>query len=73
MITRRNFIKGTAAMGGLMFLPSCATAKVKGINGKMNIAVVGAGGMGYAVFNYVRKAKNVNIVAICDVDRVRAA
>lgn len=73
MITRRNFIKGTAAMGGLMFLSSCATAKVKGINGKMNIAVVGAGGMGYAVFNYVRKAKNVNIVAICDVDRVRAA
>ncbi len=73
MITRRNFIKGAAAMGGLMFLPSCATQRVRNANGKMNIAVLGAGGMGYAVFNYIKGQKNVNVVAICDVDTVRAA
>ena len=73
MITRRDFIKGTAAMGGLMFLPSCATKRVKGINGKMNIAVIGAGGMGYAIFNYIKDADNVNVVAMCDVDKNRAS
>ncbi len=73
MITRRSFIKGAAAMGGLMFLPSCATQRVRNANGKMNIAVLGAGGMGYAVFNYIKGQKNVNVVAICDVDTVRAA
>ena len=73
MITRRNFIKSTAAFGGLMFLPSCATNKIRNINGKMNIAVVGAGGMGYAVFRYIKDQNNVNVVAICDVDENRAA
>ena len=73
MITRRSFIKSTAAAGGLMFLPSCATTKVKNANEKMNIALIGAGGMGYAVFNYIKGAKNVNVVGICDVDRDRAA
>ena len=73
MITRRNFVKGAAAAGGLMFLPSCATNKVKNANGKMNIAVIGAGGMGGAIFNYIKGANNVNVVAICDVDRKRAA
>lgn len=73
MITRRNFIKSTAALGGLMFLPSCATKKIRNINGKMNIAVVGAGGMGYAVFRYIKGQDNVNVVAICDVDENRAA
>ena len=73
MITRRSFIKGAAAMGGLMFLPSCATKRVKNANGKMNIALIGAGGMGYAVFNYIKNQPNVNVVAICDVDTVRAA
>ncbi len=73
MITRRSFIKGAAAMGGLMFLPSCATKRIKAINGKMNIAVVGAGGMGNAIFNYIKGYNNVNVVAICDVDEVRAS
>ncbi len=73
MITRRSFIKGAAAFGGLMFLPSCARKKIRNINGKMNIAVIGAGGMGYAIFNYIKDQKNVNVVAMCDVDTVRAS
>ncbi len=73
MINRRSFIKSTAAFGGLMFLPSAVTARVKGANERMNIALIGAGGMGGAVFNYVKGQKNVNISALCDVDTVRAA
>ena len=56
MQTRRKFIKSAAALGGLMFLPSAATARVKGANERMNIALIGAGGMGAAVFGYVSNA-----------------
>ena len=44
MLSRRNFIKGTSAMGALMLLPSCQTQKVKKANNKLNVAVVGVGG-----------------------------
>ncbi len=68
MLSRRNFIKGTSAMGALMFLPSCQTQKVKKANNKLNVAVVGVGGRGEAaVSSFAKNPDKVNIVGFCDV------
>jgi predicted dehydrogenase len=68
---RRAFIKSTALTAGALALPRFSIASSGGSpNSKLNIAVVGAGGMGdYAV----EQAATENFVAICDVDDERAA
>lgn len=68
---RRQFIQSSAVAAGAFALPRFSIARAGGpANGKINVAVVGAGGMGgYAV----REAANENFVAICDVDEKRAA
>lgn len=65
--SRRRFITTTTAAS---VLPQFSIGKSGGsANGKVNVAVVGAGGMGgYAV----SMAKNENFIAICDVDENRA-
>lgn len=73
MINRRNFLKTTAAAGGLMLLPSWSIAKAKGPNSKLNVAIIGVGGRGGAAVNALMASKNVNVVAFCDVDDARAA
>lgn len=68
MLNRRKFLKGGAAMGALMFLPSCQTSRVKNANGKLNVAFIGVGGRGYnAVESLEKRPDIVNIVAFCDV------
>ncbi len=68
MINRRDFIKGTSALGALMFLPSCKTRKVKQANNKLNVAIVGVGGRGEtAVSSFAKNPDKVNIVGFCDV------
>lgn len=68
MINRRSFLKGSAAAGALMFLPSCQTSKVKNANGKLNVAFVGVGGRGYNAVESLEKHPDiVNLVAFCDV------
>jgi len=68
---RRAFIKSSALAAGALALPRVSIASSGGSpNGRINIAVVGAGGMGgYAV----EQAATENFVAICDVDDARAA
>ena len=47
---RREFIKTSALTAGALALPRFSIAEPGSANGKINIAVVGAGGMGeYAV------------------------
>ena len=65
---RRDFIKGTAAMGSIMFLSSAATAKVKGANSRLNVAVVGWGGQGKYTVQILHSGKDSQITALCDVD-----
>ncbi len=71
---RRHFLKqitaGTAA--GVAGFPLFSIGKSRGsANGRINVAVVGAGGMGgYA---YRRAADLENLVAVCDVDFNRAS
>lgn len=61
MITRRNFIKGSAMMGGLMLLPSWSIGKQKGPNEKLNVALIGVGGIGGQAMDNLRDAPEVRI------------
>ena len=71
-ISRREFIGGAAAAMAFTFLPK----NVLGLDGtkapssKLNIAFIGAAGMGRV---NIDKCSGENIVAICDVDDERAA
>ena len=68
MLKRREFIKGASALGSLMFLPSCQTQKVFGANDKLNVALIGVGGIGHqAINNFEKDMRAVNLVAFCDV------
>ncbi len=71
-ISRRDFVGGVTAAAGVMFVPR----RVLGGRGytapsdKLNIAAVGAGGMGAG---NIDRCYPENIVALCDVDDERAA
>ena len=69
--TRRQFIKTATATAAASTLPQFAIGKPgASANSKLNIAVVGAAGMGgYAV----GVAAKENMAALCDVDEARAA
>ena len=71
-INRGNFIKSSALFGSIMILPSLATSKIKGANGRMRAAVVGWGGQGRSTVNSLLNSGDAEIVALCDVDDVRS-
>lgn len=68
-VTRRKFIQttATAAIAAPFILESCAST----LNGVLNHACIGVGGMGAGDLNQFNAHPNVNIVAICDVDSER--
>src|SRR5438552_6985459 len=69
-ISRRNFVKTSAASAGAMALAGLATAKVLGANDRIRIGVIGVGGMGTGhVGSLVKKAdpENIQVVAVSDV------
>ena len=67
LIPRRDFIKTTALLaGGTLKLPSFNIAKAgTSANGKLNIAMIGAGGIAGMAYG---PCSRENIVALCDVD-----
>ena len=68
-LTRRGFAKSLAgAAAGVFAAP--ALLEGRNLNSKLNIAIIGAGGQGAA---NLRAVAGENIVALCDVDRKRAA
>lgn len=69
-ISRRRLIRGTAGAVASLALPYVSARSVLGANARLNIAAIGAGGMGIDDTEY---CKNENIVALCDVDERRAA
>lgn len=71
-ITRRQFLKsaGSASAGAVAFPHVMRSRHGPSPNGKLNIALVGVGGRGYAA---VMGTKGENQVAFCDVDDARAA
>ncbi len=70
--TRRQVLAGTAAATAFTVIPRqvLGTLGQPSANNKLNIAVVGVGGMGSGD---VRRVPTENIVAICDVDANQAA
>jgi len=62
-ISRRNFGKLAASTAAFSILPG----RVMGANEKVNVAVIGCGGMGAGDAKSVHSTGLVNIVALCDV------
>ncbi|HXK59611.1 MAG TPA: Gfo/Idh/MocA family oxidoreductase [Acidobacteriota bacterium] len=73
-ISRRRFVENVATVAGVTLGPRnvLGGAGYQAPSDKLNIAAVGAGGMG---FNNINRCAEVgeNIVALCDVDEQRAA
>jgi predicted dehydrogenase len=68
ILSRRVFLKSTSAITtGIAFIPHLLSCSP---NNKLNIAVIGVGGRGKANWE---KVVGENIVAMCDVDDLRAA
>jgi len=72
-ITRRSFLKGTAAIGGAVIgLPAIVPSSVFGANSPSNRIVMGAIGVGSQgtgdMQGFLSKSE-VQMVAVCDVDR----
>jgi predicted dehydrogenase len=69
-IGRRDLLKGSVAFGASALVNSLSSAQTSNAStDKLNIAVIGLGGQGKSNLNAVSKE---NIVALCDVDDVRA-
>ncbi|MDD4191303.1 MAG: Gfo/Idh/MocA family oxidoreductase [Mangrovibacterium sp.] len=68
---RRNFIKTTAVGNlGIMAAPTIlAGSGWKGANDRINIAVIGIRGMGQSHIQAYQKLENVEVRALCDVDK----
>lgn len=69
-ITRRDFVRTTAATAGVAVTGVLASANVVGANDRIRMGVIGVGGMGTGhVHGLVkrRESDNVEVVAVCDV------
>ncbi|WP_442887366.1 Gfo/Idh/MocA family protein [Congregicoccus parvus] len=70
-LTRRDFVKASAAAASLFALPRFAIGQAgPSANGRLNLAFVGAGGIANNAFS---DCDGENYVALCDVDDERAA
>lgn len=74
-ISRKNFLKNTAIVGGAFFIvPRHVLGRgYIAPSDKLNIAGIGAGGKGASDLAEFAKSPRVNIVALCDVDDREAA
>src|SRR6266481_3720009 len=73
-ISRRDFVKTTAATAGSLTIAGLATAKVLGANDRINMGVIGVGGMGTGhVGSLVKRSDkdNIKVLAVCDVYKRR--
>ena len=71
LITRRNFLKTTTAAAAALAVPHITKGQTtiggKSPNNRLNVAVIGVGGIGKTA---VAGVKDENIVAFCDVDEL---
>lgn len=71
--TRRDFLKTSALATAAFTLPRFAIGQTgTPANSKLNVACIGVAGRGWFAVSELLKMPNVNIVALCDVDRARA-
>ncbi len=74
--SRRKFLLNAALFGGAMFLPGCASSPKRrklGPNDRLNVAIIGVGGIGKLSISKLKDSPFVNMAAFCDVDENRAA
>ncbi len=65
--TRRDFLKTTGiAAAGLTTLQYSASAAETEANSKINVGIIGVGGRGSALLNWIRQKDDAKIVAVCD-------
>jgi predicted dehydrogenase len=64
--SRRQFIKAGAALASTLAAPGILRAR--GANEKLQLAFIGTGGRGGANLGTMTKDKNVQVVALCDVN-----
>ena len=67
-MTRRDFIRSTAAAGVALTLAS-PYSRVRGANDAIRVAVMGINGRGESHIGTFHKMDGVRVVALCDVDR----
>src|SRR5207237_9248000 len=81
---RRQFIKESLEAGAVAGLTALAAGaanaqtaqssdQVAGANDRLRVALIGCGGMGRNDLRQMLKIKNVECVALCDVDDTQAA
>lgn len=67
-VSRRNFLKTSAAFGAFTFLPSRMLWGAGTPNEKIRLAVIGIGNRGKVNINNIAQNEICEIVALCDVD-----
>ncbi|MCH6551968.1 MAG: Gfo/Idh/MocA family oxidoreductase, partial [Planctomycetes bacterium] len=73
-VTRRRFIQTTAAASALLTRTAAGLARVLGANDRLQVAVIGTGGMGHAHLRGLmerRERDNLAVIKVCDVYRRR--
>ena len=71
--TRRGFIKVSGAAVGTAALSAASYAAVQNANERVNVGIIGPGGMGSNHIRTLAKQKDVRITHVCDVDSQRLA
>jgi predicted dehydrogenase len=66
-VTRRQFLKGTAASAGVAAWGVPAPARVLGANNRIRMALIGCGERGSYDFSLFRNNPDVEVAAVCDV------
>ena len=65
-LDRRRLPKTTALSAGTFLLGALAFLRDRGLNGRLNVAIIGPGGRGAA---NTQRVSSENIVTLCDVRR----
>src|SRR5688572_33343551 len=66
-LSRRSFLKGSAAAAGASALALPASAQPTGANDRLNIGLIGTGGRCRHLMNALAKVANTRMTALCDV------
>ncbi len=72
-ITRRTFLKGASAVGGLGSMVFGGPSLGQEAGRKLRHACIGTGGMGFSDLRSLTSHSGVEFVAFCDVDAQRLA